>query len=55
MRFVFLLLAILTVGSLVMIGYAMVAQSILGVILSILGVVLFMGAGFTLKRKVQSN
>ncbi|WEG11716.1 DUF5325 family protein [Pullulanibacillus sp. KACC 23026] len=55
MNAVFFLLAVLTVGSLVMIGYAIVASSLLGVILSILGVLVFMGLGFTLKRRVQTN
>jgi hypothetical protein len=53
MKFIFFLLALLTVASLVMIGYAIVVGSVLGSILSILGVIVFMGAGFTLKRKTQ--
>jgi hypothetical protein len=54
MKFIFFLLAVLTVASLCMIGYAIVVGSVLGSILSILGVIVFMGAGFTLKRKTQT-
>lgn len=54
MNALFFLLATLSVVSLVMIGYFIVANSVLGIILSILGVVIFMGLGFTLKRKVQA-
>lgn len=54
MNIIFFLLATLTVFCLVMIGYGIVIHSILGIILSILGVLVFMGAGFTLKRKVQA-
>jgi hypothetical protein len=52
MNFIFFLLAFLTVGSLVAIGFTVAAGSPLGIILSIIGVFIFMSAGFTLKRKM---
>ena len=52
MNFVFFLLAFLTVASLVSIGFCVAAGSPLGIILSILGVIIFMCLGFVLKRKL---
>ena len=55
MNAIFFLLALLTVGSLVAIGYGIAVGSPLGIILSIIGVFVFMGLGFTLKRKKRAQ
>ncbi|HEX7066222.1 MAG TPA: DUF5325 family protein [Bacillales bacterium] len=48
-------LAILAFGCLFTIGAAIAAHSTLGVVLAILGVIVFMGTGFTLKRKFNET
>ncbi|WP_158077181.1 DUF5325 family protein [Caenibacillus caldisaponilyticus] len=55
MKAVFLTLSILTVASLVAIGYFIAVTSVAGIIASILAVFLFMGIGFGLKRKVSDE
>ncbi|MFC4617208.1 DUF5325 family protein [Camelliibacillus cellulosilyticus] len=55
MNAIFFLLAFLTVASLVMIGYGIAAHSAFAIILSIIGVFVFMGLGFTLKSKVAAK
>lgn len=52
MNIIFFLLAFLTVASLVTIGFFVALGSPLGIILSILAVFIFMGCGFTVKRKI---
>ncbi|WP_155995039.1 DUF5325 family protein [Tuberibacillus calidus] len=51
MNAVYFLLAFLTVASLVSIGFCVAAGTTLGIILSVLGVFIFMGLGFYIKRK----
>ncbi|HEU5139892.1 MAG TPA: DUF5325 family protein [Bacillales bacterium] len=48
-------LAFLAFGCLFTIGAAIAAHSTLGVILAILGVIVFMGTGFTVKRKFKET
>ncbi|GGE40986.1 hypothetical protein GCM10011391_19640 [Pullulanibacillus camelliae] len=55
MNALFFLLAVLTVASLVAIGYGIAIASPLATILSIIGVFVFMGLGFTLKRKLRAS
>jgi len=55
MNALFFLLALLTVASLVAIGYGIAVASPLATFLSILGVFVFMGLGFTLKRKLKTS
>lgn len=47
-----LLLAIFTFACIVSIGIALAEKSVVGVMLAIIGIVVFMGTGFTLKRKL---
>ncbi|HEX6923618.1 MAG TPA: DUF5325 family protein [Bacillales bacterium] len=49
------ILAILTFICLFSIGGAIASHSAIGAILAVLGVIVFMGAGFTLKRKFKST
>ncbi|GGH74299.1 CHASE2 domain-containing sensor protein [Pullulanibacillus pueri] len=55
MNILFFLLAVLTVASLVAIGYGIAVASPLFTILSIVGVFVFMGVGFTLKSKLRQQ
>lgn len=50
-----LVLAVLTFACIFAIGAALAEQSVLGVILAIIGVIVFMTVGFTLKRKFTES
>lgn len=50
-----LLLAVLTFACIVSIGIALAEQSWVGVMLAVIGIVVFMGVGFTLKRKFNES
>lgn len=52
---IFLVLAIITVGFLMLIGISISEGSIIGIILSILGTILIMGLGFTAKRNLREK
>lgn len=50
-----LILAILSFASIVGVGVGVADQSALEVVLAIVGIFVFMGAGFTLKRKYRES
>ncbi|HET7580971.1 MAG TPA: DUF5325 family protein [Bacillales bacterium] len=52
-NFISFVLAMLTFGCLFSIGGAIAEHSTIGAILSVLGVIVFMVAGFTFKRKFR--
>ena len=54
-NFIFLILSILSFACLFMIGGAIAEHSTAGVILAIIGFIVFMAAGFTLKRKFNET
>jgi hypothetical protein len=54
-KFIFLLLAILTTFCIMLIGVAIGEGSGLGILLSIIGVCVFIGIGFKLKRSLSSE
>ncbi len=54
-KWVFLLLAIMTAACMLGIGIAIAEKSMIGILLGILATVASFGLGFSLKRKLLSN
>ncbi|WP_062048479.1 YlaF family protein [Bacillus sp. JCM 19034] len=54
-NFLFLLLAIITVVCIMSIGVAVAEKSMLIFLLAVAGIIIAMGLGFTLKKKVRES